>query len=253
MARWVGRAWMSWSSRKGQHLRHSRPLDAIRILEVRRFAGDRQRGRPTAFADARGCAVRCSRHRPIRLGLPLPRSWRSPRRARNDVYGREKMSDRRWRPRSGTEWEHVVFGDLYLEDVRRVPGVAGARRPPGIDPVFPLWRRPTDAARSGDGRGRRSRRVITCVDPRQLPRLSFRGAGPSTMRCWRSCPNGVDPCGGERRVPHVRSGNGPGFSSPIAVETGEVLERDGFVFLRRSAGGVDGSLMHTRSGWSPRR
>ena len=38
---------------------------------------------------------------------------------------------------------HIVFGDLYLEDVRayREKNLAGT----GIAPVFPLWQRPTAA------------------------------------------------------------------------------------------------------------
>ena len=39
---------------------------------------------------------------------------------------------------------HIIFGDLYLEDVRayREKKLAGT----GITPVFPLWQRPTDGA-----------------------------------------------------------------------------------------------------------
>src|SRR5262249_2060396 len=38
---------------------------------------------------------------------------------------------------------HIIFGDLFLEDVRayRESRLAGT----GIAPLFPLWRRPTDA------------------------------------------------------------------------------------------------------------
>jgi diphthamide synthase (EF-2-diphthine--ammonia ligase) len=42
-------------------------------------------------------------------------------------------------------------------------------------------------------------------------------------------PDGVDPCG-ERGEFHTFVWDGPGFSSPIDIELGDVVERDGFVF-----------------------
>jgi diphthamide synthase (EF-2-diphthine--ammonia ligase) len=42
-------------------------------------------------------------------------------------------------------------------------------------------------------------------------------------------PAGVDPCG-ENGEFHTFVWDGPGFAAPIGIETGEVVERDGFVF-----------------------
>jgi diphthamide synthase (EF-2-diphthine--ammonia ligase) len=42
-------------------------------------------------------------------------------------------------------------------------------------------------------------------------------------------PDGVDPCG-ENGEFHTFVWDGPGFREPIAIETGPVVERDGFVF-----------------------
>jgi diphthamide synthase (EF-2-diphthine--ammonia ligase) len=42
-------------------------------------------------------------------------------------------------------------------------------------------------------------------------------------------PDDVDPCG-ENGEFHTFVWDAPGFSSPIRVVTGEVVERDGFVF-----------------------
>jgi diphthamide synthase (EF-2-diphthine--ammonia ligase) len=39
----------------------------------------------------------------------------------------------------------------------------------------------------------------------------------------------VDPCG-ENGEFHTFVWNGPGFSSPIDIEIGQVVERDGFTF-----------------------
>ncbi len=71
------------------------------------------------------------------------------------------------------------------------------------------------------------RAVLTCVDPRQVP-ASFAGRA-FDHELLADLPDGVDPCG-ERGEFHTFVWDGPGFSAPIAVETGEVVERDGFVF-----------------------
>ncbi|MGA3216372.1 MAG: ATP-binding protein, partial [Acidimicrobiales bacterium] len=42
-------------------------------------------------------------------------------------------------------------------------------------------------------------------------------------------PAGVDHCG-ENGEFHTFVYDGPGFRSPIEIETGEVVERDGFIF-----------------------
>jgi diphthamide synthase (EF-2-diphthine--ammonia ligase) len=45
----------------------------------------------------------------------------------------------------------------------------------------------------------------------------------------RDLPNGVDPCG-ERGEFHTFVWDAPGFGSPIDIELGDVVIRDGFVF-----------------------
>jgi diphthamide synthase (EF-2-diphthine--ammonia ligase) len=48
-------------------------------------------------------------------------------------------------------------------------------------------------------------------------------------RLLAELPAGVDPCG-ENGEFHTFVHDGPGFAAPLAVRTGEVVERDGFVF-----------------------
>jgi uncharacterized protein (TIGR00290 family) len=118
----------------------------------------------------------------------------------------------------------MVFGDLFLEDVReyRETRLAGT----GIRPVFPLWGRPTDRlARTMLDDGVRA--VLTCVDPTVLaPDFVGRAFDESLLA---DLPAGVDPCG-ERGEFHSFVWDAPGFSAPIDIELGEVVERDGFVF-----------------------
>jgi diphthamide synthase (EF-2-diphthine--ammonia ligase) len=119
---------------------------------------------------------------------------------------------------------HVVFGDLFLADVRayRENALAGS----GIVPLFPLWERPTEAL-AQDMVASGVRAVLTCVDPRQLP-AEFVGRS-FDADLLADLPPGVDPCG-ERGEFHTFAWDAPPFRSPIDVEVGEVVERDGFVF-----------------------
>jgi len=119
---------------------------------------------------------------------------------------------------------HMIFGDLFLEDVRRYREENLAKC--GIAPVFPLWGIPTrELAGQMIAGGLRS--YITCVDPRQLDE-SFAG------REWDASlladlPSAADPCG-ENGEFHTFACAGPMFRAPIRVRAGEIVERDGFVF-----------------------
>jgi diphthamide synthase (EF-2-diphthine--ammonia ligase) len=68
---------------------------------------------------------------------------------------------------------------------------------------------------------------ITCVDPSKIAK-SFAGRDYD-LRLLADLPPGIDPCG-ENGEFHTFVEDAPVFSSPIAVRTGEVVERDGFVF-----------------------
>jgi uncharacterized protein (TIGR00290 family) len=118
----------------------------------------------------------------------------------------------------------MAFGDLFLEDIRqyRVQKLEGT----GIRPVFPLWGQPTDQlARAMLDGGLRAR--LTCVDPRQLaPSFAGRDFDAAMLA---DLPPSVDPCG-ERGEFHSFAYAGPMFTTPVAIRTGEVVERDGFVF-----------------------
>ena len=71
------------------------------------------------------------------------------------------------------------------------------------------------------------RAVQTCVDPRQLPG-EFVGRSYDEQ-LLADLPDGVDPCG-EHGEFHTFVYDGPGFSAPIDIDVGELVERDGFVF-----------------------
>ena len=71
------------------------------------------------------------------------------------------------------------------------------------------------------------RAYVTCVDPQKLDR-SFAGRA-FEPQFLRDIPAAVDPCG-ENGEFHTYACGGPMFRVPIVVETGEIVDRDGFVF-----------------------
>jgi uncharacterized protein (TIGR00290 family) len=118
----------------------------------------------------------------------------------------------------------VVFGDLFLEDIRayREKQLAAC----GMTPVFPLWGRDTrELAEEMMAGGLCA--YLTCVDPRKLDR-SFAGR-TFDAGLLRALPASVDPCG-ENGEFHTFASAGPMYRTPISVVPGEIVERDGFVF-----------------------
>ena len=118
----------------------------------------------------------------------------------------------------------IAFGDLFLEDIRsyRERRLAAT----GIKPIFPVWQIPTRELALTMIRGG-VRAKVTCVDPAKLDR-SYAGR-EFDLEFLESLPGHVDPCG-ENGEFHTFVYDAPMFSSPIQVETGEIVERDGFVF-----------------------
>jgi uncharacterized protein (TIGR00290 family) len=155
------------------------------------------------------------------IGLPevlVPIPWPCP----NDVYEARMATTISAAKAGGVT--HVIFGDLFLQDVRayREAKLAGS----GITPVFPLWQRPTDAlAREMIAAGVET--YLVCVDLKQLPK-TFAGRR-FDHALLAELPAGVDPCG-ENGEFHTFVAAGPMLSRPIPVRAGEIVEREGFAF-----------------------
>jgi uncharacterized protein (TIGR00290 family) len=118
----------------------------------------------------------------------------------------------------------IAFGDLFLQDIRdyRVSQLQGT----GLEPLFPVWQIPTEQlGRDMIAAGLKAK--ITCVDPSKLVK-SFVGRDYD-IEFLRSLPAGIDRCG-ENGEFHTFVYDAPVFSQPIRVQSGEVVERDGFVF-----------------------
>ena len=155
------------------------------------------------------------------IGLPLE-EVRIPIKASNAIY-QEAMRRllRSYQPRGVSR---VIFGDLFLEDIRAYRERQLARL--DMRGLFPLWLKPTPAlAREVIAAGYRA--ILVCVDPTQLdPAFCGREFDAQLLA---DLPSSVDPCG-ERGEFHTFVYDGPIFQQPVPVVTGEVVCRDGFWF-----------------------
>lgn len=150
----------------------------------------------------------------LEVGLPWPCS--------NDDYAERMMAACARMKEQGVS--HVVYGDLFLEDIRAYRDEKMAQA--GLTAAYPLWQRDTGTlARDMINSGFRT--VVVCVDPKKLAR-SFAGRWFDES-FLADLPEGVDPCG-ENGEFHTCVVDGPIFSRPIAVSVGETVERDGFIY-----------------------
>jgi uncharacterized protein (TIGR00290 family) len=118
----------------------------------------------------------------------------------------------------------VAFGDIFLEDLREYREKNLARL--GMTAIFPIWKRDTrELIRYLHEQ--RFRAIAACVDSKVLD-ASFAGRELDES-FFRDLPPDADPCG-ENGEFHTFVFDGPIFQFPIAVRTGEVVNRDGFVF-----------------------
>ncbi|HEY7921919.1 MAG TPA: ATP-binding protein [Vicinamibacteria bacterium] len=211
------RALLAWSSGK----------DSAFTLHVLREQGVEVTGLLTTINDAfdrvamHAVRLELLRAQADAVGLPLVEvriPWPCPNEAYEAAMA-EALAAARERGTTA-----VAFGDLFLEDVRRYreERMSGT----GLVPLFPLWGRPTRAlAEEMIALGQRA--VLTCVDPRALPRAFAGRAFDAAL--LRELPADVDPCG-ERGEFHSFAWDGPAFRRPVPVRVGEVVDRDGFVF-----------------------
>jgi uncharacterized protein (TIGR00290 family) len=155
------------------------------------------------------------------LGLPL-RCVRISRGARNAEYEERvggALDDFR-----ETGVRRVVFGDLFLEDIRQYRERLLARS--GMAGLYPLWGRDTRAL-LGEFVGRGFKAVVTSVDARALDE-SFAGAEVDGDFLKR-LPTGVDPCG-ENGEFHTFVYDGPPFARPVGFARGRLTTEEGFHF-----------------------
>jgi uncharacterized protein (TIGR00290 family) len=212
------KAWLAWSSGKDSAwalhtVRKTGEVDVVELLT-------------TINCDYARVAMHAVRENLVEMqaaavGLPLVKVP-IPAQCRNQDY-EQAMSSAMERARAEGVF-HIVFGDLFLEDIRayRENHLAAC----GMEAVFPLWRKDTrllakEMLESGLSA------YITCVDPTKLDR-SFVGRR-FDAELLGELPREVDPCG-ENGEFHTFACAGPMFRRSLPIDVGEIVERDGFVF-----------------------
>lgn len=175
-------------------------LERVQIQNVRRELIERQAG-------ALGVALRCVY---IRKG------------ASNVEYEERLAAALSEFRRAGVR--RVVFGDLFLEDIREYRERLLARL--GMEGLYPLWGRDTRGLLE-EFVGRGFRAAVTCVDACALDE-SFAGAEVDGTFAER-LPPGVDPCG-ENGEFHTFVYDGPLFTRSVSFVRGELTTEEGFHF-----------------------
>jgi uncharacterized protein (TIGR00290 family) len=155
------------------------------------------------------------------IGLPL-HEVRIPPQCVNSIY--EARMEEALRVHYAGGVRKIAFGDIFLEDLRAYREKNLARM--GMTALFPIWKRDTRELIQFF-HAQRFRAIAACVDPKVLA-SSFAGRElDESFFC--DLPPTADPCG-ENGEFHTFVFDGPIFRFPIPVRTGEVVNRDGFVF-----------------------
>lgn len=155
------------------------------------------------------------------LGLQVDEVWIS-KDAANTEYEERMRKTLEGRKAEGIE--HIIFGDIFLEDIRRYREDRLSKI--GVQGIFPLWGKPTkDLANLFIEKGFKA--ILCCVDPKALPK-EFCGR-EFDRSLLDDLPLKVDPCG-ENGEFHTFVYDGPIFENRIEVRAGEVVLRDGFYF-----------------------
>jgi uncharacterized protein (TIGR00290 family) len=212
------RAWLAWSSGKDSawalhKVRESNEFEIVSLLTTVNRTHQR-----VAMHAVRESLLEAQA---VAAGLPLVKIP-IPSPCPNEIY-EQAMSEAMARARAEGVL-HVVFGDLFLEDIRayREKQLASC----GMTPVFPLWLQDTRRLAEEMLAGGLSA-YLTSVDPRKLGReFAGRRFDASLLA---DLPTGIDPCG-ENGEFHTFACAGPMFRENIPVTVGEIVERDGFVF-----------------------
>jgi uncharacterized protein (TIGR00290 family) len=148
----------------------------------------------------------------VRIPFPCP----------NEIYERAMAAAMTEAKARGVT--HVIFGDLFLPDVRAYREARLAEV--GMSGIFPLWHRPT-AALADDMLAAGIEAHLVCVDLKALP-ASFAGRR-FDRELLAGLPAGTDPCG-ENGEFHSFVAAGPMLSRKVPVTVGETVQRDGFAY-----------------------
>ncbi len=212
------KAVVSWSSGKDSAFALAATLAARELEVVELFTTVNETHRRVAMHGSREALLE---RQAEAAGLPLAKIM-LPWPCTNEVY-EARLGEYLGRKRAeGVSC--VVFGDLFLADVKKYRDAALAKA--GLEGVYPLWKRETRRlAEEMIAAGQKA--VLVCIDPKQVPAaLAGREFDRSLLA---DLPASADPCG-ENGEFHTFVYDSPVFKAPIAVKRGEIVERSGFVY-----------------------
>jgi len=156
------------------------------------------------------------------LGLPLETIY-IPRNSSNEEYESKMRSVLNKFKKNGVT--SVVFGDVYLEDVRKYREENLSRI--DMKAVFPLWGSDTsDLATEFIDLGFKA--IITCIDSKFLDKKFVGREFDKTF--LSELPTDVDPCG-EKGEFHSFVYAGPIFEKEISFKKGRIVRRDNRFFF----------------------
>jgi uncharacterized protein (TIGR00290 family) len=155
------------------------------------------------------------------LGLPLREVWISKGATNEEYEANIGAAFAEYRARG---IDSVVFGDLFLADIRAYRDRLLARH--GMRGIYPVWGRDT-AAFIREFLALGFQCAVVCVDPAKLDRrFAGRIIDPQFLS---ELPREVDPCG-ENGEFHTFVFDGPNFRRRIEFSFGDIVLRDGFCF-----------------------
>lgn len=151
------------------------------------------------------------------LGYPLEEVF-IKKNSSTEEYGSKMKEVLTLHKRTGIA--SVVFGDIFLEDVRAYREENLSKI--GMNGIFPLWKKDTaELARNFVDLGFKA--VVTCVD---LKVLGKKFAGKDfDERFLSELPSNVDPCG-EKGEFHSFVFDGPPFRWAVQYRQGRIVLRD---------------------------
>lgn len=137
-----------------------------------------------------------------------------PQNPSNDEYESAlKAAAQAWR---NDGIEYVVFGDIFLQDVRKYR--ENLFRKTGLHIHFPLWEKDTDTLSKEFLRDGFEAKVVSTDSAKLDDSFAGRDYDESFLR---SLPKNVDPCG-ENGEFHTFVYDGPIFSNPILVKCEDI-------------------------------
>ena len=149
------------------------------------------------------------------IGLPLEKIY-LPASNEHDVYS--DVMKEFYRHCSQTGVQGVVFGDLFLEDLKvfRLELI----KPAMLEAYFPLWKLDTRLM-AGDFINAGFRTILCSADSKFFSAGELSEFGQQFIN---TLPFSVDPCG-ENGEFHTFVFEGPLFKVPIAITKGEVVKK----------------------------